>query len=229
MIKDLEQRSLLKGKDVAENIAQWLDELYLGKYDLIPFFKVNKVSDDEFELKIHIKNRKTNETIMLDDLYQNDKIWELDTDDIGKIIEKQLNYAVRYMPELETLFEDEDKLALTLNLNEVYKIIAQTAYYLQKAQIDVVLPEELTNIIVPRASINAKVKASRSDDLMNIFNTVSSSAISLDDILEFSYEVSLGDEKISLEEFNKLVSESNGLIQYNANTSLLTKLKARSL
>ena len=112
----------------------------------------------KFELKIHIKNRKTNETIMLDDLYQNDKIWELDTDDIGKIIEKQLNYAVRYMPELETLFEDEDKLALTLNLNEVYKIIAQTAYYLQKAQIDVVLPEELTNIIVPRASINAKVK-----------------------------------------------------------------------
>ena len=75
-----------------------MDELYLGKYDLIPFFKVNKVSDDEFELKIHIKNRKTNETIMLDDLYQNDKIWELDTDDIGKIIEKQLNYAVRYMP-----------------------------------------------------------------------------------------------------------------------------------
>ena len=44
MIKDLEQRSLLKGKDVAENIAQWLDELYLGKYDLIPFFKVNKVN-----------------------------------------------------------------------------------------------------------------------------------------------------------------------------------------
>ena len=47
-----------------------------------------------------------------------------------KIMEKQLNYAVRYMPELENLFEDEEKLALKLNLNEVYKIISQTAYYL---------------------------------------------------------------------------------------------------
>ncbi len=229
MLKDLEQRCLLKGKDVAENIAQWFDELYLGKYDLVPFFKVNKLSDDEFELKVHIKNRKTEETILIDDLYHNEEIWGLNTSDISKIMEKQLNYALRYMPELETLFEDEDNLSLKLNLNEVYKIIAQTAYYLQKAQIDVILPEELTNIIVPRASINAKVKASRSDDLMSIFNTVSSSAISLDDILEFSYEISLGDEKISVEEFNKLVSESNGLIQYNGKYILVDKSEGLNL
>ena len=164
-----------------------------------------ELTDEKFELKVHIKNRNNGETILIDQLYCEDKIWDLATEDIGKIVEKQLNYALRYMPELETLFEDEDKLALELNLNEVYKIIAQTAYYLQKAQIEVILPEELTNIIIPRASINAKVKASRSDDLMNIFNTVSSSAISLDDILDFSYEVALGDEKISLEEFNKLI------------------------
>ena len=230
MLKDLEQRSLMKGKDLAENFAQWFDELYLGKYDLIPFFKVNKLSDDKFELKVHIKNRNNGETILIDQLYTEDKIWDLDTDDIGKICEKQLNYALRYMPELETLFEDEEKLALELNLNEVYKIIAQTAYYLQKAQIEVILPEELTNIIIPRASINAKVKASRSDDLMNIFNTVSSSAISLDDILDFSYEVALGDEKISLEEFNKLINESNdGLIQYNGKYILVDKSEGKKL
>ena len=41
--------------------------------------------------------------------------------------------------------------------------------------------------------------------LMDIFNTVSSSKISLDDILEFNYEVSIGDEKLSLAEFNDLV------------------------
>ncbi len=230
MIKDLEQRCLMKGKDLAENFAQWFDELYLGKYDLIPFFKVSKIDNDKFEFKVHIKNRKTGETILIDELYQKDKIWDLDTEDIGKIVEKQLNYALRYMPELETLFEDEDKLSLVMNLNEVYKLIAQTAYYLQKAQIEVILPEELTNIIIPRASINAKVKASRSDDLMNIFNTVSSNAISLDDILDFSYEVSLGDEKISLEEFNKLLEESNdGLIEYNGKYILVDKTEGKKL
>ena len=229
MLKDLEQKSVLKGKDIAENISQWFDELYLGKYDLVPFFVVNKLTDDEFELKIHIKNRKTNETIILDDLYHKEEIWGLNTQDIAKIIEKQLNYAVRYMPELENLFEDEEKLSLTLNLNEVYKIIAQTAYYLQKAQIEVILPEELTNIIVPRASINAKVKAKRSEDLMNIFNTVSGSAISLEDILDFSYEISLGDEKMSLDDFKELIKDSNGLIQYNGKYILVDKLEGNKL
>ena len=229
MLKDLEQKCILKGKDIAENVAQWFDELYLGKYDLIPFFKVSKIDDEKFELKIHIKNRKTNETILIDDLYHNDKIWDLDTEDIGKIIEKQLNYALRYMPELETLFEDEEKLSLVMDLKEVYKLIAQTAYYLQKAQIEIILPKELTNIIIPRASINAKVKASRSGDLMNIFNTVYSSAISLDDILDFSYEIALGDEKMSLEEFNKLVSESDGLIEHNGKYILIDKAEGIKL
>ena len=61
MLKDLEQRSLMKGKDLAENFAQWFDELYLGKYDLIPFFKVSKLTDEKFELKVHIKNRNNGE------------------------------------------------------------------------------------------------------------------------------------------------------------------------
>ena len=185
MLKDLEQRSLMKGKDLAENFAQWFDELYLGKYDLIPFFKVNKLTDEKFELKVHIKNRNNGETILIDQLYTEDKIWDLATEDIGKIVEKQLNYALRYMPELETLFEDEDKLSLELNLNEVYKIIAQTAYYLQKAQIEVILPEELTNIIIPRASINAKIKAKRLDDLKELLANPTGSTISLDEIMNF--------------------------------------------
>ena len=165
----------------------------------------------------------------MDELYVKDTVWDANSSDIARIIEKQLNFALRYMPELEKLFEDEEKLALRLNLSEVYKIIAQTSYYLQKAQIEVILPEELTNIIVPRASINARVKEKRSDDLMNIFNTVSSTSISLDDILEFSYEVSLGDEKISLEDFNKLVEKNSGLVKYHDKYVLIDKEEGKKL
>ena len=133
------------------------------------------------------------------------------------------------MPELETLFEDEDKLALDLNLGEVYKIITQTAYYLQKAQIEVILPDELVNVIVPRASINARVKASRSGDLLDIFNTTSSSAISLDDILDFSYEIALGNDKLSLEEFQELVKGSQGLVKYKDKYILIDQDESKKI
>jgi len=229
LIKDLEQKSLLKNSDIAENFSQWFDELYLGKYDVIPFFKIVKIKDskdaheDLFELKVYIKNRKTDESVLIDDLYVKDMVFDANSSDISKIVEKQLNYAIKYMPELEKLFDDETKLSLTLNLNEVYKIITQTAYYLQKAQIEVILPEELINIIIPRASINAKVKTARSGDLVDIFNNTSSGSISLDDILDFSYEIAIGDEKISMEEFQKLVASSDGLIKYKEKYVLVDK------
>lgn len=231
MIKDLEQRSQMKGMDIAENFSQWFDELYLGKYDVIPFFKIDKVEGDDelFRLKVHIKNRKTGDSVLVDDLYTKDEIFGANSSDISRIVEKQLNYAIRYMPELEELFEDESKLALDLNLNEVYKIITQTAYYLQKAQIEVILPKELVNVVVPRASINAKVKASRSKDLADIFNNTSSSKIALDDILDFSYEIAIGNEKISLEEFNKLVENSTGLVKYKNKYVLIDKDESKKI
>lgn len=224
MIKDLEQRSMMKGMNLAENFSLWFDELYLGKYDIIPFFKITKLENKEiFRLKVYIKNRKTNEEVLIDKLYTDETVFEANSSDIARIVEKQLNYALRYMPELETLFEDEEKLALDLNLNEVYKIITQTAYYLQKAQIEVILPKELTNIVVPRASINTKVKASRTKELADIFNNNSTGKISLDDILDFSYEIAIGNEKMSVEEFNKLVEGQNGLIKYKNKYVLVDK------
>lgn len=229
MIKDLEQRSLMKGQDLSENFSQWFDELYLGKYDVIPFFKIDKLEDETFRLKVHIKNRKTEESVLIDDLYKQEEIFGANSSDISRIVEKQLNYAIRYMPELEALFDDESKLSLDLNLNEVYKIITQTAYYLQKAQIEVILPKELVNIVVPRASINAKVKTSRSKDLADLFNNTSSTKMSLDDILDFSYEVAIGSEKISIEEFNKLVEGNNGLIKYKNKYVLIDKDESKKL
>ena len=229
LIKDLEQRAVMKGQDLAENFAQWFDELYLGKYDVIPFFKIEKIEDELFRLKVYIKNRKTDESVLIDKLYTDDEVFGANSSDISRIVEKQLNYALRYMPELEELFEDEEKLALDLNLNEVYKIITQTAYYLQKAQIDVVLPDELVNVVVPRASINAKVKASRSADLADIFNSNTSGKISLDDILDFSYEIAIGNDKISLEEFNKMVENSTGLVKYKNKYVLVDKEESKKI
>lgn len=230
LLKDLEQRAVLKGKDIAENFAQWFDELYLGKYDVIPFFKIEKQEDEIFRLKVHIKNRKTEESVLIDKLYTDEEVFGAKASDISRIVEKQLNYALRYMPELEDLFEDEEKLYLDLNLNEVYKIITQTAYYLQKAQIEVILPEELENIVIPRASINAKVRESRSEDLADLINNkTTSSKMSLDDILEFSYEIAIGNEKISLEEFQKLVDTNNGLIKYKNKYVLIDKEESKKI
>ena len=229
LLKDLERKCTFKGRDLSESFTNWFDELYLGKYDVIPFFKIEKQTDEIFRLKVYIKNRKTDENVPIEMLYTDEDVFGAKASDISRIVEKQLNYALRYMPELELLFEDEDKLYLDMNLNEVYQMITKTAYYLQKAQIEVILPDELTNIVIPRASINAKVKEARAGDLTDLINSNSSGKLSLDDILEFSYEISIGDEKLSLEEFQKLTAENNGLIKFKNKYVLVDKDESKKI
>ncbi len=95
-----------------------------------------------------------------------------------------MNYALRYFPELENAFEEGNDFKLKLNLNEVYKIIAHTTYYLNKAGIEVILPDNLDNIVVPRASINAKIKASRESEVFDILSG-NAANISLSSIFYF--------------------------------------------
>ena len=109
-------------------------------------------------------------------------------------------------------------------------MITQITYYLAQADMEVNLPKGMDNIIIPRASINARVKQKRIQDLEDLMNLSNGSTISLDEIMDFSIEVALGDgEKISAEEFQKLTKDTNGLIQYKDKYILIDKDETEKL
>lgn len=232
-IKNIDHKRYMRSNDIAEAINEWLDEIYIGKYDITPQINIIKVDDDKFELNISIKNKNKKSTlkfdpVSLEEMYKSEKVFDLNADYVVNIVEKQLNYALRYFPELESIFEEGSNYRLYLTLNEVYKIIAHTTYYLNKASIDVNLPENLDNIVVPRASINAKIKASRESELVDILNG-SNSSISLSSIFDFSYQIAIGDEKISVEEFEELTRHAHGLVNYKNMYILIDESESKNL
>lgn len=228
-IKEFDHKRYLRSIDFAETIAQWLDELYIGKYDILPFIEIKKVGDDDFELKIKIKNKVTQEVAALDDLMAQRSIFDMDLDTTSQIIEKQLRYAHRYMPEIEDIFEEGNNYALHLHLNEVYRIMTQITYYLNKAGIEVILPEGLDNIVVPRASINAKVKKDRSTELYELLNSNNLDSNILSEILSFSYSIAIGDERLTPEEFEELSKNADGLIKFKNQYVLIDKKEREKL
>lgn len=228
-VKEFDHKRYLRSVDFAETIAQWLDELYIGKYDILPFIEIKKVGDDDFELKIKIKNKITKEIASLDDLMAQRPIFDMDLDTASQIIEKQLRYAHRYMPEIEDIFEEGNDYALHLHLNEVYRIMTQITYYLNKAGIDVVLPEGLDNIVVPRASINARVKENRSAQLYELLNSNNMDSQVLSEILSFSYSIAIGDERLTPEEFEELSKNADGLIKFKNQYVLIDKNEREKL
>lgn len=207
LVKNQLQKRMFKGNDLAADIQTWFDEMSLGSYDIIPVFNIEKINDEKFLLKILAKDKNTNEIIDLEKLDDEQKI----------LIEKQINWATKYI-------EDLEDVTMELDLSGVYKLITQITYYLSQAGMEVNLPEGLDNVIIPRASINAKIKAKRLDDLKELLANPNGSTISLDEIMNFKVEIALGDgEKISAEEFKELAKNSHGLIKYKDRYLLIDK------
>ena len=231
-MKPLQQKRFIRSTDIATAISDWLDEIYIGKYNIIPVLNITKITDEDFELTVTIKNKqegKEPEILPVEVLYSDaDTIFDKPADFVVSVIEKQLNYALKYYPELENLFEEENNFKLKMNVNEVYKVMANTAYYLNKAGIELVLPEDFGNIVVPRASINAKVKAGREADLQELLN-FGANSMNLSNIFDFDYKIAIGDERISVEEFEALTKNAKGLVAYKNMYILLEDNEAQAL
>lgn len=232
-LKPANSKRYIRSLDLAEAIDEWLDEIYIGKYPVSPQLDIEKIDEDKFVLTISVTaNDKTlaekEPKKELLDIYKEGTYWGYQNSYLVNIVEKQLNYAIRYYKELEVLFEDEDNLKMYLSLNDVYKLMVHTAYYLNKAGININFPPNFGNIIVPRASINAKIKASREQDVADILNGKGGN-ISLAGIFDFSFKVSIGDEKISVEEFEKLIKDANGIIEFKNKYILIDQAEAQSI
>ena len=231
-VKPLQQKRYIRSTDLATTISDWLDEIYIGKYDISPVLNIAKVTDEDFVMTVTLKHKVEGgepEILPIDVLYEDkETVFGKPTEFVTSIVEKQLNYAIKYYPELENLFDEDNNLQLKLNVNEVYKVMANTAYYLNKAGIELVLPDDFGNIVVPRASINARVKAGREAELQELLN-FGANSMNLHSMFEFDYKIAIGDEKISVEEFENLVKNSKGLVAYKNMYILIEEAEAKAL
>ena len=210
-IKNIEHKNLMRGNDLGQCIDEWLDEIYIAKYEIAPKFIIEKINEETFSMSINAI-LKGGEQLSLKEILESEKPFGKDKNYVINILEKQIAYVVQFYPKLEDAYNNCQNMIL--DLNDVYSIMSKTSYYFQKAGIEVVIPPEFDNIIIPRASINAIIKEKRKGDIADFLNSETQSKINLNDIFNFSYQIAIGDEKISLKEFEELTKNAIGLINY---------------
>ncbi len=54
--KNMDHKRYMRSQDIAVGISEWLDEIYIGKYDIVPELKITKLAEDEYELTIWVKS-----------------------------------------------------------------------------------------------------------------------------------------------------------------------------
>ena len=66
-IKNMWNKRYFRSNDLAISISEWLDEIYIGKYDILPEFEILKLTDEDYQLKINVKNKHTGEKYRIEE------------------------------------------------------------------------------------------------------------------------------------------------------------------
>ncbi|OGI00707.1 MAG: hypothetical protein A2Y25_11570 [Candidatus Melainabacteria bacterium GWF2_37_15] len=187
-----------EGKNIALSIAHWLDVISRKEEDIKPIIRVEKLkNEDNFALYVDVDDYKNPALI------------------------SQLIIASNYMPVLADILDSKGAYIPKFDLKEIMEFISHTSIFLNALDIRIMIPKELNNIISPRISLKVGLKKRKGFDISAIFDKSENSYLSINKLLEFSYEIAIGDEKISREEFLELVKSADGIVKYKDQYVLL--------
>ncbi|MFN5860697.1 MAG: SNF2-related protein, partial [Pseudanabaena sp.] len=121
-----------------------------------------------------------------------------------------LGYAARiYKPIWEGL-ETDHPIGLSLNLDQAFEFLKESAWVLEDAGYKVVVPAWWT----PAGRRKAKIKLKGSGKSATSSKTQAKSYFGFDQLVEYQYELAIGDETISVKEWEQLVNAKAPLVKF---------------
>lgn len=108
-----------------------------------------------------------------------------------------------FIPGLDSCINAKGEETIRMNTSQFAPFLMQAIPAIQLLDISILLPKSLQHILKPRPSLRIKRKAEEGNGF-----------IRLDKLLDFDWQVAIGDTVMSEEDFKKLLKKSDGLIKY---------------
>jgi len=214
-----------EGKNIALSLSYWLDIISGKNKNFRPVIRIENIDNiKNFGIYIDIINTQNNYLTPFCDLFKNDGqicSSSAETEKVKSDIMWQIMIASNYMPLLKDILDSKGLITPVVDLKEILEIISKTSVFLNALEIKVVIPKELKKLISPRILLKARFKNPKNFDISSLFEEKIESKLSFKELLNFSYEIAIGDEKISREEFLELAKTADGIIKYKENYILL--------
>ncbi|HAP32529.1 MAG TPA: hypothetical protein DCQ14_05700, partial [Firmicutes bacterium] len=125
------------------------------------------------------------------------------------MVARQVAAAAGYCPELKKMLANKGEQALAMGTDELVRFLGEGKEVLAILGIRMLLPKDLRSIVSPRLVLSAKCKEK------NV------TYLSVAEMVSFDWEVSLGDVRLSGEEFKKLAMDASGIVHYRDTYLLL--------
>ena len=121
----------------------------------------------------------------------------------------QLAHAAKIYPKLWAGMDSEKPDGVSLTLDEAFEFLKENAWILEDSGFKVIIPAWLT----PKGRQRAKLRLRTSKSTATAIKKANS-YLSLDNLIDYQYELSIGDEPVSIEEWQQLVATKAPLVQF---------------
>ena len=185
--------------DTPQLLQLWLNNFYLTHKDHVPLVKVEDL-DGMFgvELLVEYRPEPLKAPVPLSRIFKYKKYEGVKFD-----VLKDVMLLADFFPQLNRIVESQGKEQLVFNEMEFVEVLLKMLPALSLFGIRILLPKGLKHLVRPQATLLAK-KSPGADE---------GSFLTFDDLMAFDWQVALGEQVVSVEEFEKLVMNLNGIVK----------------
>lgn len=203
------ETSRFSNQQLAQSIQKWLQKFYLSEKEWTPVLKIEESEQAFFELSLWIENTKDalQALVSLQDLFSREKHKKIRTS-----VLQDIALLAEYLPGVQKIINNKGKDKLIVSYKDFTSIIFETIPALRLLNIKILMPKALQKLAKPQLSgkVNTQGKVAGTTSFANLKN-----------LLQFDWQVAIGEEVISAEEFRKLVNKTKGLVKINNQYVLL--------
>ncbi|MEW6771045.1 MAG: SNF2-related protein [Bacillota bacterium] len=208
-------------KQTAKAVADWLARLHAQAGDISPVIKIElPEKGDKFKLQVEVENKNDPLTppLPLARIFgRAGEIFSRPAEEVRSEVARQITLAAEYLPGLKDVLNSKGKNPLLIEPLEMADFLSRGQEILNFLGISVVVPKELKRLSTARVAVKAA------------YNGNQVSYLSLEKVLNFSWEVALGETTLTKEEFVALAGSATGLVRFKDQYLLLKPEEVKSI
>lgn len=201
-------------KEIPVTIYLWLKRFYLTENPVVPVIKVEE-AEGGFLIDLWVENKNDQQgPIALKTLFDKKEMQET-----RMAFLKDVAVLLSYFPQLSEVVTSRGKQPLKVGGETFAEIFLQILPVIRLLNIRVLLPKSLQKLVRPQLSMLLDAE----DD------GIEKHYLSLENLLHYKWQVSLGDDLLSPEEFMKIVEGMSGIVKIRDQYVFLDPAEVRKL
>ena len=184
-------------------IKVWLDRFFLTSENFKPIVTVTEQPDNTFEVSISIEDISNPDQLPLS---LNAILTQKQHEKYRFKILQSLSLLSPFIRGLDKYINEPGNQAILFDSKEFAPFLMNMLPAIRLLDIKTFLPKSLEELLRPKASVKLKAKSGGEG-----------SFIRLDDLLTFDWQIAIGDQIMTPDEYKKLIRNASGLLKFKEN------------